>query len=50
MATEKRLKTKRIYIRLTDKVYEAFNQYVNKHNVTKTKVIEDCLRRILFEK
>jgi len=45
--SEKRLKVKSIKIRVSDDIHNAFNQYVKDKNVTKTKIIDDCLREIL---
>jgi len=44
---EKRIKTKRLYIRLTDEIYEALDNYSKQNKVTKTKIIEDYLKRLL---
>jgi len=44
---EKRIKNKRVYIRLTDEVYEALNRYSKKNKITKTKIIEDYLKKLL---
>jgi len=47
MKKEKRLKTKRIYIRVDDNIYETFGKYVKENDTTKTKIIENFLRELL---
>jgi predicted DNA-binding protein len=46
---EKRIKTKRLYVRLTDEIYEALDKYSKQNKVTKTKIIEDYLKRLLIK-
>jgi metal-responsive CopG/Arc/MetJ family transcriptional regulator len=50
MQKEKRLKTKRIYVRIEDDVYNALDEYVKENSVTKTKLIDDFLRELLKDK
>jgi len=47
MAKEKRLKNKRIMVRVDDKLYDTFSNYVKEKKTTKTKVIDDFLRELL---
>ena len=49
MAKEKRIKTKRVMVRVDDKLYEAFTKYSKEHKTTKTKIIEDFLKELLKE-
>ena len=50
MKQEKRLKTKRLYVRIEDDVYNALNEYIAENATTKTKVIDDYLRSLLKDK
>lgn len=50
MAKEKRKKVKRIYIRVEDNIYNAFNDYIKEKGTTKNKVIEDFLQELLKDK
>ena len=50
MAKEKRIKVKRIYIRVEDNVYSAFNDYIKENNITKNKVVEDFLKTLLKDR
>jgi len=50
MTKEKRLKTKRIYVRIEDDVYHALDDYIKENGTTKTKLIDDFLRDLLKDK
>ncbi len=47
MAKEKRLKKREVKIRVTEDIYQALSKYVDSHNVTRTKIIEDFLKELL---
>jgi hypothetical protein len=40
-------KPKQMRLRMTEDLFNAFSAYVEKHEVTKTKVIEDFLKELL---
>lgn len=47
MKKEKRIKRKRVMVRITDELYEAFSIYVKKNNTNKSKVIDKFLNELL---
>jgi len=47
MQKEKRIKSKRIMVRVDDKMYEAFTNYSKKNKITKTKIIDNFLKELL---
>ena len=50
MEKEKRIKKKRVMVRITDELYEAFSLYVKKNNTSKSKVIDNFLNELLKDK
>lgn len=50
MEKEKRIKKRRIMVRVSDKMYEAFTNYSKENKVTKTKIIDDFLKELLKDK
>jgi len=43
----KRIKTERLEIRLTKELLDEVNKYTNANNITKTRLINECLMTIL---
>ena len=50
MKIEKRLKTKRVMVRVSDELYKAFTDYAKEHSGTKTEIIETFLKELLKNK
>jgi len=50
MQKEKRIKSKRIMVRVSDEIYEAFTNYSEENKITKTKIIDDFLSELLKDR
>jgi len=50
MKKEKRVKTKRLYVRIDDRTYDALEEYIKENDTTKTKIIDDFLKSLLRDK
>ena len=50
MQKEKRIKSKRIMVRVSDEMYEAFTNYSEENKITKTKIIDDFLSELLKDR
>lgn len=50
MKSEKRIKSKRVMVRISDELYEAFTDYAKENSKTKTEIIDNFLRELLKER